>query len=83
MQNFARLSAALFTASLLTTQNSGAQHPLETASVSSERPVIQALDLDRIGDGPAPWTSLRALDAEAQFHFVVITDRTGGHREGI
>ena len=32
---------------------------------------------------PLPWTSLEALDAEARFHFVVVSDRTGGHRAGI
>lgn len=31
----------------------------------------------------SPWTSLQALDAEARFHFVVVSDRTGGHRPGI
>ena len=31
---------------------------------------------------PKPWTSLEALDADAQFHFIVITDRTGGERKG-
>jgi len=46
-------------------------------------PEIKALDLARVGDGPRPWTSLKALDAEAQFHFIVVTDRTGGHREGV
>lgn len=30
-----------------------------------------------------PWTSLEALDAEARFHFVVVSDRTGGHRPGV
>ncbi|MEO1567826.1 MAG: metallophosphoesterase [Pseudomonadota bacterium] len=35
-----------------------------------------------LGNGPVPWTSLEALDAEADFHFVVITDRTGGERKG-
>ena len=34
------------------------------------------------GDG-TPWTSLEALDDAARFHFVVVTDRTGGHREGV
>jgi hypothetical protein len=35
-------------------------------------------------DGTArPWTSLKALDAEARFHFVVVSDRTGGHRPGV
>lgn len=30
-----------------------------------------------------PWTSLEALDSEARFHFVVVSDRTGGHRPGV
>ncbi len=30
-----------------------------------------------------PWTSLDALDSEDRFHFVVVTDRTGGEREGV
>ena len=33
--------------------------------------------------GRAPWTSLTALDAAARFHFVVVADRTGGHRDGV
>lgn len=60
-----------------------AQQAAETSPAGEARPVIEALDLDRIGEGPAPWTSLEALDADAQFHFVVVTDRTGGHREGV
>lgn len=83
MENFARFPAALFAFLFLAAQDSVAQQPSEKASPVSERPAIEALDLDRIGDGPAPWTSLEALDADAQFHFVVITDRTGGHREGV
>lgn len=35
-----------------------------------------------LADGPAPWTSLEALDADAQFHFIVVSDRTGGERKG-
>ncbi|MEM9257805.1 MAG: metallophosphoesterase [Pseudomonadota bacterium] len=35
------------------------------------------------GTGAIPWTSLEALDGDARFHFVVITDRTGGEREGV
>ena len=30
-----------------------------------------------------PWTSLEALDRPARFHFVVVSDRTGGEREGV
>ncbi len=31
----------------------------------------------------APWTGLDANDAVEDFHFVVVTDRTGGHRAGV
>lgn len=30
-----------------------------------------------------PWTGLSANDATEDFHFVVVTDRTGGHRAGV
>ena len=50
---------------------------------SSERPVIEAQPPRQISPGVAPWTSLEALDEEARFHFVVVTDRTGGERKGV
>lgn len=33
--------------------------------------------------GAKPWTSLNINDKPGQFQFVVVTDRTGGHRDGI
>lgn len=33
--------------------------------------------------GPKPWTSLNINDKPGQFQFVVVTDRTGGHRPGV
>lgn len=33
--------------------------------------------------GPKPWTNLNFNDKPGQFQFVVVTDRTGGHRPGI
>src|SRR5580704_10904850 len=30
-----------------------------------------------------PWTNLRINDAPEKFHFVVVSDRTGGHRPRI
>lgn len=54
----------------------------ESQTVVSSRTRIKPLDMERVGQGPTPWTSLEALDAEAQYHFVVITDRTGGERVG-
>jgi hypothetical protein len=32
------------------------------------------------GDGPVPWTSLAVRDAPEDFRFVLVSDRTGGHR---
>ncbi|MCC6680344.1 MAG: metallophosphoesterase [Phycisphaeraceae bacterium] len=34
-------------------------------------------------EGPAPWTSLQANNDPDHFQFVVVTDRTGGHRPGV
>jgi hypothetical protein len=33
--------------------------------------------------GPAPWTGLAPLREEGEFRFVVVTDRTGNHRDGV
>lgn len=33
--------------------------------------------------GPKPWTNLIINDKPGQFQFVVVTDRTGGHRPGV
>ena len=34
-------------------------------------------------ESATPWTSLDANDAEEDFHFVVVSDRTGGERPGV
>lgn len=33
--------------------------------------------------GPTPWTNLQFNDKPGQFQFAIVTDRTGGHREGV
>ena len=33
--------------------------------------------------GPAPWSGKRFLSDSDEFQFVVVSDRTGGHREGV
>jgi hypothetical protein len=33
--------------------------------------------------GPVPWTGTAPLRAPEEFRFVVVTDRTGGHRDGV
>jgi hypothetical protein len=34
-------------------------------------------------EGPAPWTGLAPLRGPGEFRFVVVTDRTGDHRDGV
>lgn len=34
-------------------------------------------------EAATPWTSLAPNDADSDFHFVVVTDRTGGARQGV
>ena len=38
---------------------------------------------DGADEGAAPWTSLTPNDAEDLFHFVIVSDRTGGERRGV
>ena len=35
------------------------------------------------GDGPVPWTGLEPLEPPGEFRFLVVTDRTGEHRDGV
>ncbi|MEL6342569.1 MAG: metallophosphoesterase [Myxococcota bacterium] len=46
-------------------------------------PTIQVPDLSDHHTAARPWTSLAVNDDPSRFHFVVVTDRTGGAREGI
>ena len=50
---------------------------------SDHATLIEVAPDPRITETASPWTSLEALDAEARFHFVVVTDRTGGERPGV
>ena len=34
-------------------------------------------------EGPSPWTEKGFLDDSDEFQFVIVSDRTGGHREGV
>jgi len=45
----------------------------------AEAPRIQA----QTSETANPWTSLEANDSDQDFAFVVVSDRTGGHREGV
>ncbi|HEX7035426.1 MAG TPA: metallophosphoesterase [Pseudomonadales bacterium] len=47
---------------------------------TAERPVIEAV---AAGERSVPWTSLEPSDHPNDFHFVVVTDRTGQHRPGV
>lgn len=43
---------------------------------------IERLDI-REDNGPNPWSSLDINSDDDQFQFVIVTDRTGGHRPGV
>jgi hypothetical protein len=49
------------------------------AGSGAERPMIEAVALER----SVPWTGLETRDDPDDFHFVVVTDRTGQHRPGV
>ena len=40
-------------------------------------------DIKSFSKSATPWTSLDVKQSEGDFHFVVVTDRTGGAREGV
>jgi hypothetical protein len=65
---FAALLSLIVGCATQVTRNAGNQlHP--TAGPAAEAPV--------------PWTGLNANDAVEDFHFVIVSDRTGGHRAGV
>ena len=41
------------------------------------------IETDLAADQAVPWTSLAANDAAGDFHFVIVSDRTGGARPGV
>ena len=56
---------------------------LLAALIGLTTPVFgQAILADPSG-AVAPWTSLNANDADEDFHFVIVSDRTGGERPGV
>src|SRR5690606_4768327 len=71
-----RLQCAVALAALLTLTGCRQDMPDPTA----ERPVIEAV---AAGERSVPWTSLEPRDHPNDFHFVVVTDRTGQHRPGV
>lgn len=62
------MRSLLVTLALFVTTLCFAQHP----GLKIQQPV-----------GPKPWTNLDINDKPGQFQFVVVTDRTGGHRPGV
>ena len=47
-------------------------------------PAAVAAEIDAEAEGPAtPWTTLSPHDADTDFHFVIVSDRTGGERPGV
>ena len=53
--------------------------PLMGEPQSATLPQIEATT----DETATPWTSLAANDAPEDFHFVIVTDRTGGERRGV
>ena len=53
--------------------------PLMAEPQSATPPQIEAAT----DEAATPWTSLAANDAPEDFHFVIVTDRTGGERRGV
>ena len=43
----------------------------------------ETIETDLAADQAVPWTSLAANDAAGDFHFVIVSDRTGGARPGV
>lgn len=52
---------------------------LALAATGNAAPLIQVT----APEGKTPWTGLEARDAGSDFRFVVVSDRTGEHRDGI
>lgn len=60
--------------------------PMEdvAAEVKKQKNISAEIEVNLSDSGldEKPWTTLKALDNEAKFHFAVVTDRTGGERVG-
>ena len=54
----------------------------QPTDVEDERPRTARFDVQTPG-GSVPWSSLEPNDAEEEFHFVIVSDRTGGARPGV
>ena len=54
------------------------------SAVATDGELSEAASFDvQATDGAVPWTSLQPNDAEEDFHFVIVSDRTGGARPGV
>jgi hypothetical protein len=68
---------------------------MQTASISKRTALFALVVLGCVGPGhhgglerealrgPAPWTALPVRDADDDFSFAIVTDRTGEHRDGV
>ena len=58
--------------------------PLALATLSLVATSASGGQIDaQTSEARTPWTSLAANDAEEDFHFVIVSDRTGGARPGV
>ena len=55
-------------------------YALAVPLLSAQLPAELVIDVPK---GPAPWSSLDFNTSPDQFQFVIVSDRTGGHRPGV
>ena len=93
MANLAHLAWALLLAACAVAYWRGCKRPnmanlahLAWATLLAAAPPTwanAAIETDWDGNQAVPWTSLAANDDDADFHFVIVSDRTGGARPGV
>ncbi|MYA16486.1 MAG: hypothetical protein F4Z28_06780 [Gammaproteobacteria bacterium] len=71
---------AAFVATALAVLLNGCDQP--AAKNDRESAHVAGIAVEAI-EGATPWTSLQANDAEEDFHFVIVSDRTGDARPGV
>jgi len=60
----------------------GNHDPIKPAFELEQKETAATLEVDPF-DGPAPWTNLEFKNNPRAFQFAIVSDRTGGHRQGV
>jgi hypothetical protein len=74
------LLSFLFTTSIFA--HEGNHDPVQPAFELDQKETTATLEVDPV-DGPAPWTNLEFKNNPRAFQFAIVSDRTGGHRQGV